>query len=397
MLFILFIAAVVDASNRAVLTFNTPELAKKNCGFVIVKQYSRRQVINLGRPFQNSDIQWLRTKCNASLVEEDIIVRMNSVSWSPLNYESRGLLTANFWRSNAPTDVVAILDSGIAAEALPYFNVVDGYDFVSDSLHNADGDERDPDYTDPDYNSSCPQFHGTKVASIIAANHSSGVLGMVPNCKILPIRVTGACGGFVSDIADAIVWAVGGFIHGIPPNNNPAKIVGIFSGAPFKCPDFLQSAINQAHRTGAIVVASTGNDGGSTPFSPASCEHVISVGALTKNGSVAAYSTRAAKIWMPGGDSLNPIPAMSVRSGIPIVDYVFGTSFAASHLIGALLTQVNLSDFNSTRDLQNLVINQHVAKENLYANTVGKLQATMLYPAGLLLFVLQTFSFDANE
>ena len=52
---------------------------------------------------------------------------------------------------------VAVLDSGIAASALPAYldserkgsRILDGYDFVSDESLSKDGDGRDPDYFDP--------------------------------------------------------------------------------------------------------------------------------------------------------------------------------------------------------------------------------------------------------
>jgi serine protease len=41
-------------------------------------------------------------------------------------------------------------------------------------------------------------------------NNSTGVAGTAFNAKVVPVRVLGKCGGYPSDIADAIVWASGG-------------------------------------------------------------------------------------------------------------------------------------------------------------------------------------------
>ncbi|WP_206730689.1 S8 family serine peptidase, partial [Streptococcus pneumoniae] len=58
-------------------------------------------------------------------------------------------------------------------------------------------------------------WHGTHVAGTVAAvADSQGVVGVAPNAKIQPIRVLGKCGGSLSDIADAVVWAAGGTVAG---------------------------------------------------------------------------------------------------------------------------------------------------------------------------------------
>ena len=125
-------------------------------------------------------------------------------------------------------------------------------------------------------------------------------MGICPSCRILPVRAAGACGGYITDLANAIVWAVGGTIYGIPSNQNPAKILSISSGAPYGCPNFLQSAVTRAHEAGAIIAASSGNNGGSDPVTPANCKHVISVGALSRIGTIATYGARNAKMYIPG-------------------------------------------------------------------------------------------------
>lgn len=69
-------------------------------------------------------------------------------------------------------------------------------------------------------------WHGTHVAGTMAAvtGNATGVAGVAPNAKVLPIRVLAKCGGSLSDIADAIIWSAGGTVTGIPANANPAEI-----------------------------------------------------------------------------------------------------------------------------------------------------------------------------
>ncbi len=54
-------------------------------------------------------------------------------------------------------------------------------------------------------------WHGTRVSGIIGAlsNNSLGVTGITWNPWILPARALGKCGGFDSDIIDAMAWAAG--------------------------------------------------------------------------------------------------------------------------------------------------------------------------------------------
>ncbi len=79
----------------------------------------------------------------------------------------------------------------------------------------------------------CPttsSWHGTKVASILAARHGiEGLMkGIAQNCSVLPIRVLGLCSiGYATDVADAIVWAAGGVINGISRNPSPAQVISL--------------------------------------------------------------------------------------------------------------------------------------------------------------------------
>ena len=49
--------------------------------------------------------------------------------------------------------------------------------------------------------------------------------GVAFGARILPVRALGRCGGYSSDMADAIAWAAGNTITGVPANANPAKVI----------------------------------------------------------------------------------------------------------------------------------------------------------------------------
>ena len=105
-------------------------------------------------------------------------------------------------------------------------------------------------------------WHGTHVSGTIAArtNNSLGVAGVAFNARIVPARVLGKCGGFTSDIADAIVWTSGGTVSGVPANANPAKVLSISLGGSGACDTTTQNAINSARSRGASVIVAAGNE-----------------------------------------------------------------------------------------------------------------------------------------
>ena len=157
-------------------------------------------------------------------------------------------------------------------------------------------------------------FHGTHVSGTIGANanNGAGITGINWVSQIIPLRVLGKCGGYDSDIADAIVWASGGAVSGLPANPQPARLMnlsigGLISGTNPTCAvdePATQNAINAALANGAVVVVAAGNNNtDARPYSPASCNGVITVAATTQNGGRAYYSNFGVyvEIAAPGG------------------------------------------------------------------------------------------------
>ena len=126
---------------------------------------------------------------------------------------------------------MAVVDTGVRPHADLKANLLAGYDFITDSAIAGDGNGRDADASDPGDFTTAGQcgsgapatpssWHGTHVAGIVAAaaNNASGVAGLAFGAKVLPLRVLGRCGGYTSDIADAISWAAGNAVTGVPAN-----------------------------------------------------------------------------------------------------------------------------------------------------------------------------------
>jgi serine protease len=263
--------------------------------------------------------------------------------------------------------VVAVVDTGYRPHVDLAANILPGYDMISDTTVSNDGDGRDADASDPGdavaanecgLGSSAhdSSWHGTHVAGTIAAvtNNSTGVAGIAYNAKIVPVRVLGKCGGYLSDIADGVMWAAGVAVTGTTPNANPAKVINLSLGGQSTCSTAMQDAIDQARDAGATVVVAAGNSNAdAVDFTPASCNGVVTVAATDRNGAKAPYSNfgSVVDVAAPGGDAtvssadaiLSTLNDGATGPGNDIYAFYQGTSMATPHVtgLGALLYSVN--------------------------------------------------------
>ena len=260
--------------------------------------------------------------------------------------------------------VVAVIDTGILP-AHPDIagspNLVAGYDMISDPFTANDGGERDADPTDPgdalapgDCGPGEPpapepsSWHGTHVAGTIGVgrtNNGVGVAGVNWTVSLQAVRVLGRCGGTIADINDAIRWAAGLSVPGVPANATKARVINLSLGAPVPCSSSpsTQAAIHDAVNAGTTVVVAAGNDAiDASQELPAGCNNVLTVAASDYRGRlVTRYSNfgSAVEILAPGGDVRrdddsdgNPDGVYSMVQG----GYAFynGTSMAAPHAAG---------------------------------------------------------------
>ena len=204
---------------------------------------------------------------------------------------------------------IAVLDTGSTPH--PDLTWVGGYDFISNSSNARDGNGRDSNPTDP--GDATASFHGTHVGGTIAArsNNRIGVAGVCWGCQVVPIRVLGYDGGTTADIADAIRWASGLSVSGVPTNTLPARVINLSLGGSLgsgtcSTNDLTsQNAINAAvARNVTVVVAAGNNSRDAKNYSPASCNNVITVAATETRNLLSSYSNWGSyvEVAAPGGD-----------------------------------------------------------------------------------------------
>jgi adhesin/invasin len=298
-------------------------------------------------------------------------------------YEAYGINLPQAWdiSTGNPNIVVAVIDTGHRPHVDLASRIIGGYDFISNPLVANDGDGRDADPQDPGdwitsaesssgYFAGClvtnSTWHGTHVAGTIGAvtNNGQGVAGVNWQVKLLSMRVLGKCGGTTSDIADAMRWAAGLSVTGIPANLHPAKVLNLSLGGSGPCPTTYQSAINDVNNAGGIVVVSAGNSNtDASNARPANCNGVITVGATNRSGVRTFYSNYGSvvDISAPGGDGDGLVLSTS-NAGIqsPTTDsyaYKAGTSMAAPHVAGVASLIVGWNPTLNWSQVENILKN----------------------------------------
>ncbi|MEK8028355.1 S8 family serine peptidase [Pseudaquabacterium rugosum] len=254
--------------------------------------------------------------------------------------------------------VVAVVDTGYRPHADLVARIVTGHDFISSATIAADGNARDGDALDAGDGvaagacgsgsaAAASSWHGTHVAGTIAAvaDNGSGVAGVAPGARIQPLRVLGQCGGYTSDIADAITWASGGTVSGLSANPTVARVINLSLGGTGSCGTTLQTAITGARSRGALVVVAAGNAAtAASSATPANCQGTTVVAAVGRTGARAYYSNYGAPVALaaPGGDMrsgaadgiLSTLNTGTTTPGADTLAWYQGTSMATPHVAG---------------------------------------------------------------
>ncbi len=205
---------------------------------------------------------------------------------------------------------IALLDSGVDfTHPMLRGVLLPGHDFVDgDQNASEQGDETDRIYG-----------HGTAVAGVL---HQ-----MAPAASILPLRVLGRGGsGQAAQVAQAIRLAV----------DQGARIINLSVAGPVSS-EGVRAALQYAASRNVLVVAASGNNGGSAPQAPANALNQknrlgafgLSVTAVDRDGNLPSWSNGGGEVLAPGVDIQTAYPDRRVVTAS-------GSSFAAPVVSGAL-------------------------------------------------------------
>jgi serine protease len=160
----------------------------------------------------------------------------------------------------------------------------------------------------------------------------------------------------------------------VADNPNPARVINISFGSSAACNAAYQSAIDELYAVGVVVVAAAGNEH-TAVIRPASCNHVVAVAALNRDGFKASYSNFGPDVVVStvGGDDSSGAWGDLLTDGGLLTLYnlgttgpgaagyarVFGTSFAAPVVAGTISLMLSVN--------ANLTVDQIVAGLRLSA------------------------------
>lgn len=292
----------------------------------------------------------------------------------------------NYWGMNMPAVwelttgdpdlTIAIIDAGYYPHADMDGRVILGYDFYDDRDAPPELSDGEPGRDAHPYEvipekvqDLAPYVHGNQVTSIVGAiaNNGIGIPGLNWNSRVMLIRGASAKGGNGLDLADAIMWAAGGQVPGVPTNPYPAKIINLSMGwdalymdGQCPCKPFAD-ALAFARQRGVVVVAPAGNYGGDTRLrSFWSCGVPIIAGGLTYHAlllgmvfqdylprpGLAGFTSYgdAVTIYAPAED----VPALA-KSQAP--GWAAGTSFASPIVAGIVSLMLSVNPYLSVNEI----------------------------------------------
>ncbi len=267
-----------DSTNRIIVKATD---AIDECGAVAhIEGYNSLHILQYtDKATMKAALEFYKTCSNVIYAQEDCINKADSVV---VEDASDATIIENPMQAYSDAHGFTALKEKLNQSEKPFTDevTVAVIDTGADSDHELLVDKLEPTGFDSINGISCEddQGHGTHVAGIIAAN-------TVDNVKIRPYKVLNSEGrGSDSQIILGIEAAIA----------DGVDVINLSLGRRGES-EAMEEVIQRAHNAGIVVVAAAGNDGtnlDSIPYSPASCENVITVMACgpEPNGGRASFS-----------------------------------------------------------------------------------------------------------
>ena len=272
----------------------------------------------------------------------------------PLQWSYRITDVANAWdiTEGSPNIKIAIVDTGVDPTHPDLIaNLIQGYNFV-----NIDTDYYKQDsnitllpgeiYTQPGPNCTDYNGHGTHCAGIAAAagNNGIGIIGVAPNCKIMPVRagfslmVDGQEEGVLetTSIVEGINYAV----------DNGANVISMSFGGDSS--NLEEEAIQNAYYNNVVLVAAAGNNSSSEKFYPAGYSEVLAITSVDSTRSASSFTEYGywTSVAAPGENIISTVPLtggiLTDPSGYKVLS---GTSMASPFVAGEVALDLIAQSF----------------------------------------------------
>lgn len=252
----------------------------------------------------------------------DIQTLSDIIDWGIIDFD-----VPKLWTKNKGENIsVMVCDTGISEH--------------EDLKDNIDYDRAASFVDDEDYIDH--QGHGTCVAGVIAAKKSGfGVVGVAPNCKIIPVKSL-SNKGFTTgkSLERTLEYAIK-----IKPD-----IVNMSLGGQYKQSAIFHAFLKELEKLNIPVVCAMGNYGEKYSCFPADYPETIGVTSYKKGREISNFSSRSddADFALPGEDILTT----NLNNQYSIVN---GTSFAAPFLSGLIAIILSESKKNNKQlTIQNI-------------------------------------------
>jgi thermitase len=251
--------------------------------------------------------------------------------------------------------IVCIIDSGIKTDHDEFKGriwqnpkEVAGND-IDDDANGLIDDVNGWNYTNNDNDIRDAEGHGTSIAGIIAANgdNKTGLAGINWYCKIMPLKVLKGNQASYANISTAIYYAVA----------HEADVINISIGGS-SMSSSLEAACKYAKALKVPVVVSMGNENTWSPKYPAAYSSTIAVGATDCNNSRSKYVGSTGSNYGEHIDIVAPgsaIISLSHSSNTNYSKWIYGTSFAAPHVVGVISLMKALNDSISFDSIKTLL------------------------------------------